>query len=140
MLTLEGTICPDYMLALRLSVRPCDCPYPQIYFLWLFLGINHFRLVGLIFVCLFYDGNIQRLTESVFMEKTGIEPATPGLQDIGLSHTPRQPPWTLASYFELSSPTKNFYKFIVFKNQLRNKPHLHIKGANKLKMRFILKV
>ena len=25
----------------------------------------------------------------------------------------------------------------LFKNQIRNKPHLHIKGANKLKMRFI---
>ena len=28
------------------------------------------------------------------------------------------------------------YRFF-FKNQLRNKPHLHIKGANKLKMMFI---
>ena len=27
-------------------------------------------------------------TESSFMEKLGIEPATPGLQDIGLSPTP----------------------------------------------------
>ena len=34
---------------------------------------------------------------------------------------------------------RNFFKFIVFKNHLRNKPHLHIKGANKLKMRFIRK-
>ena len=30
-----------------------------------------------------------------------------------------------------------FLKFIVFKNQLQNKPHLHIKGAIKLKMMFI---
>ena len=29
-------------------------------------------------------------TESGFMEKPGIEPATPGLQDIGLSPTPRR--------------------------------------------------
>ena len=28
--------------------------------------------------------------ESGFMEKPGIEPATPGLQDIGLSPTPRR--------------------------------------------------
>ena len=30
-------------------------------------------------VCWFYVGNTQRLTESGFMEKPGIEPATPGL-------------------------------------------------------------
>ena len=47
-----------------------------------FLGINQFRWVGLRFVCWFYVGNTQRLTESVFMEKPGIEPATPGLQVI----------------------------------------------------------
>ena len=34
---------------------------------------------------LFYVGNTQRLTDSGFMDKPGIEPATPGLQDIGLS-------------------------------------------------------
>ena len=38
------------------------------------------------FVCWFYDGNTQRLTESGFMEKPGIEPATPGLQGIALIH------------------------------------------------------
>ena len=41
--------------------------------------------------------------------------------------------WTLVGYFK-------FPKFLCtlnFQNQLRNKPHLHIKGANKLKMRFI---
>ena len=53
-----------------------------------FLGINQFRRVGLRFVCWFYDENTQRLTESGFMEKPGMEPATPGLQDIGLSPTP----------------------------------------------------
>ena len=37
-----------------------------------------------------YDGSTQRLTESGFMEKQGIEPATPGLQDIGLYPTPRR--------------------------------------------------
>ena len=55
-----------------------------------FLGINQFWRVGLRFVCWFYDGNTQKLTESGFMEKPGIEPATPGLQDIGLSPTPRR--------------------------------------------------
>ena len=55
-----------------------------------FLGINQFCRVGLRFVCWFYVGNTQRLTESGFMEKPGIEPATPGLQDIGLSPTPRR--------------------------------------------------
>ena len=49
------------------------------------LGRNQFRWVGLRFVCWFYDQNTQRLTESGFMEKPGIEPSTPGLQDIGLS-------------------------------------------------------
>ena len=55
-----------------------------------FLGINQFRPVGLRFVCWFYDGNTQRLKESGFMEKPEIEPATPGLQDIGLSPTPQR--------------------------------------------------
>ena len=54
-----------------------------------FLGINQFCRVGLRFV-LVYNWNTKRLTESGFMEKLGIEPATPGLQDIGLSPTPRR--------------------------------------------------
>ena len=41
-------------------------------------------------MCLLYDGSTWRLTESGFMEKPGIEIATTGLQDIGLSPTPRQ--------------------------------------------------
>ena len=40
----------------------------------------------MIFVFLLYDGNTQRLTESDFMEKPGIEPVTPGLQGIALIH------------------------------------------------------
>ena len=41
-----------------------------------------------------------------------------------------------------ASPNKTtrpnrFFRFIVFKNQLQNKPNLHIKEANLLKMRFI---
>ena len=41
-------------------------------------------------MCWFYNGNTQGLTESGFMEKSGIEPATPGLQGIGLSPTPQR--------------------------------------------------
>ena len=41
-------------------------------------------------VCVFYAGNTERLTESDFKEKLGIEPATPGLQGIGLSPTPER--------------------------------------------------
>ena len=58
-----------------------------------FLGINQFRRVGLRFVCWFYVGNTQRLTESGFMEKPGIKPVTPGLQGIGLSLTPWRRLW-----------------------------------------------
>ena len=51
-----------------------------------FPGYKQFRWVGLRFVCWFHDGNTQRLTKSGFMEKPGIEPATPGLQGIALIH------------------------------------------------------
>ena len=61
-----------------------------------FLGINQFHRVGLRFVCWFYDRNTQRLTESGFMEKPGIEPATPGLQSIALIH------YTTAANFSLN--------------------------------------
>ena len=37
-------------------------------------------------MCLLYDGSTRRLTESDFMEKPGIELATPGLQGIALIH------------------------------------------------------
>ena len=37
-------------------------------------------------MCLLYDGSTQRLSESGFMEKPGIEPATPGLQGKALIH------------------------------------------------------
>ena len=52
------------------------------------MGSNQGR-EGLWFVCVFHDGSTRRLTESGFMEKHGIEHATPGLQGIGLSPTPR---------------------------------------------------
>ena len=41
-------------------------------------------------MCLLYNRSTRRLTESGFMEQPGIEPVTPGLQDIGLSPTPRR--------------------------------------------------
>ena len=42
-------------------------------------------------MCVYYmTGTTEGSIESGFMEKTGIEPATPGLQDIGLSPTPRR--------------------------------------------------
>ena len=44
-------------------------------------------------ICVFiFDGGgggTRRLTESGFMQKLGIEPASPGLQNIGLSPTPQ---------------------------------------------------
>ena len=54
-------------------------------------------------VCVFYDGNSRRLNgESGFMEKPGIEPATPGLQGIGLSPTPRRTEPLIATSLENS--------------------------------------
>ena len=38
-------------------------------------------------VCIFITGTPKGSTESSFMEKQGIEPVTPGLQDVGLSPT-----------------------------------------------------
>ena len=39
-------------------------------------------------MCLLYDGNSRGSTKIGFMEKPGIEPGTPGLQDIGIFPTP----------------------------------------------------
>ena len=52
-------------------------------------------------MCLLYDGSTRRLTESGFMEKPGIEPATPGLQGIALIHYT-----TGASYLLIPMPKK----------------------------------
>ena len=45
---------------------------------------------GGLMICVFYftRGTPEGSTESVFMEKPRMEPATPGLQGIGLSPTP----------------------------------------------------
>ena len=66
-------------------------PTPQWLLFWCFFfvafrGINKFCWVGLRYVCWFHDWNTKRLTKSGFMEKPGIEPATPGLQGIALIH------------------------------------------------------
>ena len=53
------------------------------------MGSNQYWAGRIYDMCvLFYDGSIRRLIESGFMEKPGIESATPGLQDIGISPTP----------------------------------------------------
>ena len=58
------------------------------------MGSSNLYWVGRVYdLCVyFYDlcvyfmtGTPEGSTESVFMEKSGIEPATPGLQDIGSS-------------------------------------------------------
>ena len=52
------------------------------------MGSNQYWAGRVYDMCVFfllYDGSTRRLNESDFMEKLGIEPATPGLQDIGLS-------------------------------------------------------
>ena len=75
-----------------LKSHPTDWEKPGIEPATLFCGVPGYKPVPpgwFKIVCWFYVGNIQRLTESGFMEKPGIEPSSPGLQDIGLSPTPR---------------------------------------------------
>ena len=56
---------------------------PYIFFV-AFLDINQFHRVGLRFVLVFITGTPKGSPEVVFKEKSGIEPATPGLQGIAL--------------------------------------------------------
>ena len=51
-------------------------------------------------MCLLYDKSTLRLAESGFMEKPGMEPVTPGLQDKGLSPTSRRPGMAASSVLE----------------------------------------
>ena len=54
------------------------------------MGSNQYWAGRVYDLCVYYmTGTPEGSTESGFMEKPGIEPATPGLQDIGLSPTPR---------------------------------------------------
>ena len=65
------------------------------------MGSNQYWAGRVYDVCLLYDGSTRRLTESGFMEKPGIEPATPGLQGIALIHYT-----TGASYLLIPMPKK----------------------------------
>ena len=63
--------------------------WPNFIIVLTFCGFPGYKPVppGWFKICVgFYNGNTQRLTESGFMEKPGIEPATPGLQGIALIH------------------------------------------------------
>ena len=54
------------------------------------MGSNQYWAERVYDLCVYYmTGTPECSTESGFMEKPGIEPATPGLQGIGLSPTPR---------------------------------------------------
>ena len=55
------------------------------------MGSNQYWAGRVYDLCVYYmTGPPEGSTESGFMEKPGIKPATPGLQDIGLSPTPRR--------------------------------------------------
>ena len=52
------------------------------------MGSNQYWAGRVYDLCVYYmTGTLEGSTESGFMEKPGIEPATPGLQGIGLSPT-----------------------------------------------------
>ena len=58
------------------------------------MGSNQYWARRVYDLCVYFiTGTPQGSTESGFIEQPGIEPATPGLQDIGLSPTP----WWLLS-------------------------------------------
>ena len=78
--TIVGTL-------VRFEVRPCYCNGK------LFCGFPGYKSVQPEWfkICVgFITGTPKGSPIVVFMEKPGIEPATPGLQDIGLSPTPRR--------------------------------------------------
>ena len=55
------------------------------------MGSNQYWAGRVYDLCVYFMmGTPEGSTESGFMEKPGIVPATPGLQDIGLSPTPRR--------------------------------------------------
>ena len=50
------------------------------------MGSNQYWAGRVYILCVYFmTGTLEGSTERDFMEKLGIEPATPGLQDIGLS-------------------------------------------------------
>ena len=55
------------------------------------MGSNQYWAGRVYDLCVYYmTGTPEGSIKSGFMEKPGIEPATPGLQDIGLSPIPRR--------------------------------------------------
>ena len=55
------------------------------------MGSNQYWTWKVYDLCVYYmTGTPEGSTKSGFMEKPGIEPATPGLQDIGFSPIPRR--------------------------------------------------
>ena len=55
------------------------------------MGSNQYWAWRVYDLCVYFKtGTPEGSTESGFMQKPGIEPATPGLKDIGLSPTPRR--------------------------------------------------
>ena len=55
------------------------------------MGSNQYWAWRIYDLCVYFmTGTPECLTESGFMEKPGIEPATPGLQDIGTPQRLRQ--------------------------------------------------
>ena len=76
-------------------------------------------------------GTPEGSTEHGFMEKPGIEPATPGLQDIGLSPTSRRLHLPLASMGESFQDYLGFSD--IFTVYLKTSNHLKLKNINILK-------
>ena len=55
------------------------------------MGSNQYWTGRVYSLCVYFmTGTPEGSLESAFMEKSGIETTTPGLQDIGLSPTPRR--------------------------------------------------
>ena len=83
-----------------LWIRTCCCHHykewgENVYDLKTFcgfsMGSNQYWARRVYDLCVYFmTGTPEGSTERGFMEKPGIEPATPGLQDIGLSPTPRR--------------------------------------------------
>ena len=66
-------------------------PQKQQLFFGFSMGSNQYLAGRVYYLCVYFmTGTPEGSTESGFMEKPGIEPATPGLQDIGISPTPRR--------------------------------------------------
>ena len=61
-------------------------------------------MICVVFFLILYDGSTQRLTESGFMEKSGIEPATPGLQGIGRNQYWAGRVYDLCVYYMTGTP------------------------------------